>query len=110
MRLRPYLVFLLVILAVCGLAGGFSAFMRFTEGREEIVGFWSGIVYALVVAAFIGLSLAVAQFAALNAIFTLRPEIDFESLKIPILVVEALLGIGFVIILSYLLPLRFHEL
>ena len=109
-RLKPFLAVTFAVALAAGLAGGAYAFFRFAEGREDQALFWAGVVYGGVVALFLAATLAVVQFLALNVIFHLFPDIDFEGLKIPILVIEAGIGVVFVALLAWILPLPFGDL
>lgn len=109
-RLKPFLAILLAVSLAAGLCAGAWALFHYSEGREEQFHFFAGMVYGVTVALFIGSSLAVFQFLALNFIFPLFPDIDFEEMKFPILIVQACVALALLAILSVVLPIPLSEL
>lgn len=108
-RLKWFVLSILILAVASGAAYGAWWFAGYSEGREEELHFYAGIVYGVIVALFVGANLAVLQFLALNFVFPLYPEIDFEEMKFPILVVQGVVALLLVLILALLLPMPLSE-
>ena len=109
-KLKNLLIIVLLLAAISLFIGGIYYSYKYSQGREEIFTFYLGIVYGIVASIFIAMSFVVIKFFILNIFLMFNPQIDFDELRIPILIVEIVMFFIFLISISFLLPLKFSQL
>jgi hypothetical protein len=102
-------LFLIFAILAAGIAGVWFL-MEKSHGYEDTLQFYFGILYGMVIALFISTGLLSTKFVLLNLLLIMFPKMDFDELKVPILIVELVIVGLFKTILIYIIPMNFRDL
>ncbi len=99
-----------MIAILTAIGAGIYFLDKYYENNEKIIDFYLFIAYCVIGSIYLGAIFVVLKMLALNAFLYFFPEIEFDELRIPLLIVVFGVSLLFLFTLIFLLPLEFSEL